>query len=181
MAEPHVLGGRSSSHDPAPTGQGKGPLLEPRNARGFRLVMLADAFALAAIMVGAMMWRYGLPPWPSYDLSLYVLSFTISAVIFMGSLYFGGLYDRDPRLGAPPALPRAGRQTLAAGGLIALLTLVLTGLAREVGITAERALPFPIANLVATIVIGAKSFSGSHDSLRRCGWMAWPLVVCRIV
>ena len=30
-------------------------------------------------------------------------------------LYFGGLYEREPRLGAPSALPRAARQTLGGG------------------------------------------------------------------
>jgi len=129
-------------------------LLSRLNARGFRLVMLADAFAVYLLSVGAMLVRYRLD-WPSYPVGLYLASFAITTVIFVGALYLGGLYDREPRLGAPPVLPRALRQTFVAGGLVALLNLTLTGVAREVGLTTARALPFPIANLVALILLSA--------------------------
>ena len=127
------------------------PLLGRLNQRGFRLIMLADLLMLVAVTVGSMLIRFGAPPWPTYPTSLYVLSFSVAVAIFMASLYFGGMYEREPRLGAPPALPRAMRQTLAAGGLVALLTLALTGVSREFGILGARqvsltmrALPFPI-------------------------------------
>lgn len=129
-------------------------LLSTLNTRGFRLVMLADLLTLLAIMLGTMFVRFG-RSWPSYPVPLYLLSFSVAAAVFMATFYFGGLYEREPRLGAPPALPRAARQTLAAGGLVALLTLALTGLAREFGLTTERALPFPIINLVILIILGA--------------------------
>jgi lipopolysaccharide/colanic/teichoic acid biosynthesis glycosyltransferase len=131
------------------------PLLGRLNALGFRLVMLMDLAMLGSIMVGTMLVRFGLPPWPSYPLPLYGTSFAVILSIFMASLYFGGMYEREPRLGAPPALPRAARQTLAAGGLVALLTLALTGVAREAGLTTARALPFPILNLAFLIGLGA--------------------------
>ena len=129
-------------------------LLSRLNARGFRLVMLADVSAIYAIAVGGMFVRYGLE-WPSYPRGLYLASFAVTTVMFAGALYLGGLYDREPRLGAPPVLPRAIRQTFVAGGVVALLTLALTGIAREIGLTTERALPFPIANLVALIPLSA--------------------------
>ncbi|MEX2549395.1 MAG: exopolysaccharide biosynthesis polyprenyl glycosylphosphotransferase [Nitriliruptoraceae bacterium] len=124
------------------------------NERGFRLVMVADVVALFAIMFGTMFVRFG-TNWPTYPVPTYLVSFTLATAVFIASLYFGGLYEREPRLGAPSSLPRAGRQTLGAGGLVALLTLVTSGLARELGITNARALPFPIANLVVLIVLGA--------------------------
>jgi lipopolysaccharide/colanic/teichoic acid biosynthesis glycosyltransferase len=143
------------------------PLLGRLNAYGFRLVMLADLLVLVAITLGTMVVRFGWQ-WPTYPRSLYLVSFAIALGIFMASLYFGGLYEREPRLGAPPALPRVARQTMAAGGLVALLTLVVTGMAREIGLLASatgvtpelglpvaRALPFPILNLMVLIGLGA--------------------------
>ena len=129
-------------------------LLSRLNERGFRLVMVADALAIYSLCVAAMLLRYGFS-WPSYPLVLYLTSFAVTTVVFVGGLYLGGLYDREPRLGAPPVLPRAIRQTFIAGGLVALLTLTLTGLARELGLTTARALPFPIGNLVALIPTSA--------------------------
>jgi lipopolysaccharide/colanic/teichoic acid biosynthesis glycosyltransferase len=161
MADPEVTGeavgeGRQPSGDVLVPDEDpeRLPLVGRLNRRGFRLVMLADLVVLSVVAIGSMVVRFGWQ-WPSYPMGLYLVSMTIIMVIFMASLYFGGLYDREPRLGAPPALPRAVRQTLAAGGLVALLTLSATGIAREVGATTERALPFPIINLVVLIVLGA--------------------------
>ena len=130
------------------------PFLSRLNTHGFRLVMLADLFMLLGVMVGTMLIRFGVR-WPSYPVPLYLLSFAVTTAIFLSSFYFGGLYEREPRLGAPPVLPRAARQTLAAGGLAALLMLASTGAARELGLTTARALPFPIINLVVLIVLSA--------------------------
>jgi exopolysaccharide biosynthesis polyprenyl glycosylphosphotransferase len=131
------------------------PLLGRLNERGFRLVMLADALVLTAVTVGGMTVRFGAPPWPSYPTPIYLVSFTIVIAIFMASFYFGGLYEREPRLGAPALLPRITGQTLAAGGMVALLNLALTGLAREMDFATDRALPFPIRNLIVLIIFGA--------------------------
>ena len=162
MAEPNLLRDPSSAEDAS--GHSSEPtavlLLRRLNRRGFRLVMVADCLGLYVIAVGIMLIRFG-TDWPSYPVGLYLGSFAVAVVVFLASLYFGGLYEREPRLGAPPTLPRAARQTLAAGGLVALLTLILTGAAREIGLATalelpmERALPFPILNLVVLIVVGA--------------------------
>jgi lipopolysaccharide/colanic/teichoic acid biosynthesis glycosyltransferase len=137
------------------------PLLTRLNRRGFRLVMVLDVAALYLIAVGTMVVRFGLS-WPTFPVPTYLVSFLVAVAVFTGSLYFGGLYEREPRLGAPPTLPRATRQTLAAGGVVALLTLALTGLAREIGLTTERALPFPILNLGILIVLGAIAVSANR-------------------
>ena len=144
-------------------------LLTRLNARGFRLVQLADGVGLLVILLGTMVVRFGfpwqerfdpavgelVPAWPTYSVGAYAVSFAVTLVVFMLALYFGGLYEREPRLGRPPTLPRAARQTLAAGGLIALLNLVVTGIATQVGFDTGRALPMPIINLMVLIVGGA--------------------------
>ena len=139
---------------PQPRMQGEERLLLRLNRRGFRLVMIADAFALTVIAIGSMLWRFG-TDWPDAPLANYLTSFALAIFVFLASLYFGGLYEREPRLGAPPVLPRAGQQALAAGGLVALLSLGLSGIARELGLGPSRALPFPILNLGILIGVGA--------------------------
>ena len=129
-------------------------LIARLNRRGFRLVMLLDAAALIVIMVVSMLVRFG-TRWPTYPLGAYAVSFSIALIVFFAALYFGGLYEREPRLGMQPALPRAARQTLTAGGFVALLNLGAPGVLRAIGATTSRALPFPVINLVVLIIAGA--------------------------
>ena len=129
-------------------------LLGRLNQRGFRLVMLADVVGLLTVLVGSMVWRFGWE-WPDAPMVNYMVSFVLALIVFLAAFYFGGLYERDPRLGAPPALPRAAQHSLGAGGLVALLSLGLSGVARELGIGPSRALPFPFINLAILIVGGA--------------------------
>jgi lipopolysaccharide/colanic/teichoic acid biosynthesis glycosyltransferase len=129
-------------------------LLGRLNRRGFRLLYLADASLLLAITVTIMLVRFG-TRWPNYSTQQYLVSFTVTVLVFVIGLYFGGSYEREPRLGSPPALPRIGRLMLVAGGAVALLNLSVTGLARELGFSTQRALPMPITNLIALIVIGS--------------------------
>jgi exopolysaccharide biosynthesis polyprenyl glycosylphosphotransferase len=131
------------------------------NERGLRLVMFADAAMLLAISVLSMIARFGLD-WPSYPVTAYLTSFLVVTTVFVVALYYGGLYEREPRLGAPPVVPRAARQMLAAGGLVALLNLAATGLARELGVTTERALPLPVLNLIILMVLGAVGVAGNR-------------------
>ena len=146
MTDPHPRDGRP----------GQAPLLARLNRRGFRLVMLLDGLAVLGLMVGSMLWRFGTPPWSVYTLSQYATSFAVSTLIFLSAFYFGGLYEREPRLGgAAGLLPRAARLSLAAGSFVALLNLALSGLARQRGSLIGRALPFPIGNLVIVIVLAA--------------------------
>ncbi len=123
--------------------------------------MLADALALYAIAVGTMFARFG-TEWRDYSVPMYLTSFAVVVLLFIASLYFGGMYEREPRLGAPPVFPQAARQTLAAGGTFALLTLVLTPVANNLGLLTQRALPIPIINLVVLIVVGALGVAGTR-------------------
>ena len=144
---------RAPVTDPSP-GQGPvTPLLRRLNRRGFRMVMLLDGLAVFGLSVLSMVVRNGAPPWPTYPLSAYLLSFSVSTLIFVVAFYFGGLYEREPRLGGAAVLPRAARLSLAAGSFVALLNLALGGVLRQRGSSIARALPFPIPNLIAVIVL----------------------------
>jgi exopolysaccharide biosynthesis polyprenyl glycosylphosphotransferase len=129
-------------------------LLGRLNRRGFRLLHVADAFVLGVTTVLTMLVRFG-TSWPSYSVPAYLASFAVTVGIFLTAVYFGGLYEREPRLGSPPALPRVGRVVLGAGGATALVNLAATGIAREFGVTTQRALPMPIINLLILMVVGS--------------------------
>jgi len=129
-------------------------LLGRLNRRGFRIMYLADGATLYALAVVIMLVRFR-TTWPTYPVPAYLVSFAVTVAIMLLALYFGGLYEREPRLGAPPVLPRAGRLLLVAGGAVALLNLAVTGLVREFDIVTERAFPMPVTNLVVLIVLGS--------------------------
>lgn len=139
--------------DPQPARAAEPRLLTRLNRRGFRLVMLLDGLAIFALSVLIMAWRYRLPPWPTYPLQAYLTSFVVAALVFLAAFYFGGLYEREPRLGGSAVLPRAARLSLAAGSFVALLNLALSGVLRQRGSLTDRALPFPILNLAVVIVL----------------------------
>ena len=134
------------------------PLLARLNEHGLRLAHAMDFVGLYGILVGAMLVRFG-TAWERYSAGAYLLSFLFTVLMFQGALYFGGLYVREPRLGRPPVLPRAAGPSLTAGGLVALAILLATGAARELAIAevgtapVERALPMPILNLVALMLL----------------------------
>jgi lipopolysaccharide/colanic/teichoic acid biosynthesis glycosyltransferase len=118
------------------------------------LIYLADLVGLYGITIAIMLFRFG-TRWPNYSLQQYLVSFAVTVAVIVITLYFGGSYEREPRLGSPPLLPRIGRLMLVAGGGVALLNLATTGLARELGFTTQRALPMPTTNLLALIAVGA--------------------------
>lgn len=77
-------------------------------ARGFRMLGLLDAVALFALMMTINLVRFGLPAsWPTYPFSHYLIGFSIATTIHVAVNYFTGLYEREPRLGRRPWLPRA--------------------------------------------------------------------------
>lgn len=153
--EPHRAGAAGQATR-SPTAAER--LLGRLNERGFRLVQAADVGALATVLVGSMVLRHGWA-WPTYTMPMYAVSFTVVLGVFAAALYFGGLYEREPRLGRPPLLPRVARQTLAAGGLVALLNLVVTGAVTTLGIETERAFPVPTPSLLALVVFGAAAIT----------------------
>lgn len=180
MGRPYDAAESDGPQDPS-LDDGDLHILTRLNARGFRLVQIADGVGLLGVLFVSMVVRFGFPwqtkpnnlgvqvrAWPTFPLPMYALSFAVTVTIFLLALYFGGLYEREPRMGRPPTLPRAARQTLAAGGLVALLNLTATGLAKEWGFDTERVFPLPTPNLVALIVFGAVVVAGNR---RLSNWM----------
>ncbi|MFM8946684.1 MAG: exopolysaccharide biosynthesis polyprenyl glycosylphosphotransferase [Actinomycetota bacterium] len=86
-------------------GQRVAPRLVPLWRRGFRVLFLLDALALYALMALINLVRFG-TDWPTYPLSHYWIGFGIATLIHVVVNYFTGLYEREPRLGQRPWLPR---------------------------------------------------------------------------
>ena len=92
--------------------------------RGFRFLFILDAFGLFASMVLINLARFGWT-WPTYPRSHYWIGFGIATGIHLTVNYFAGLYEREPRLGYRPWLPRIAVATgiaVALDGLTAVLT-----------------------------------------------------------
>lgn len=75
--------------------------------RGFRVLGVLDAVALFALMVTISLVRTVVDPgWATYPTSDYVIGFSIATLIHVSVNYFTGLYEREPRLGRRPWLPK---------------------------------------------------------------------------
>ncbi|MEM9610528.1 MAG: exopolysaccharide biosynthesis polyprenyl glycosylphosphotransferase [Actinomycetota bacterium] len=92
--------------------------------RGFRFLFVLDAVGLLVLMVAISIARFGFA-WPTYPLSHYAVGFSIAAVIHLTVGYFAGLYEREPRLGSRPWLPRVTVATLMAIGFDGLMAILL--------------------------------------------------------
>jgi exopolysaccharide biosynthesis polyprenyl glycosylphosphotransferase len=91
--------------------------------RGFRFLFVLDAVGLFVTMVAINLVRFGWT-WPDYPRSHYWVGFAIATGIHLTINYFAGLYEREPRLGYRPWLPRVATATaiaVAFDGLAALL------------------------------------------------------------
>lgn len=92
--------------------------------RGFRFLFVLDVIALFGSMVLINVARFGWD-WPTYPRSHYWVGFAIATAIHLTINYFAGLYEREPRLGYRPWLPRiivAMAIGTAFDGLAAVLT-----------------------------------------------------------
>lgn len=92
--------------------------------RGFRFLFVLDAIGLFASMVVINLVRFGWT-WPTYPRMHYWFGFAIATGIHLSVNYFAGLYEREPRLGYRPWLPRIAVATaiaVALDGLAAVLT-----------------------------------------------------------
>ena len=109
---------------------------------GFRFLFALDAVGLFGAMVLINFARFG-TDWPFYPLSHYLVGFSIATAIHLFVNYFAGLYEREPRLGYRPWLPRCA-VAMAIGVGAQGVTFVLL----------DRYL-MPRLNLVALLVIGS--------------------------
>jgi exopolysaccharide biosynthesis polyprenyl glycosylphosphotransferase len=73
---------------------------------GFRFLFVLDAIGLFGSMVLISFVRFG-TEWPTYSRSFYIVGFLAATAIHLTINYFYGLYEREPRLGRRPWLPRA--------------------------------------------------------------------------
>ena len=92
--------------------------------RGFRFLFVLDAIGLFGSMVIINFVRFGWT-WPTYPRSHYWIGFGVATLIHLAVNYFAGLYEREPRLGYRPWLPRIAVATgisVALDGLAAVLT-----------------------------------------------------------
>jgi exopolysaccharide biosynthesis polyprenyl glycosylphosphotransferase len=95
-------------------------------SRGFRFLVVLDAVALYAVMVVISFVRFGFSfDWDTYPLSRYFVGFAIATAIHLAVNYFAGLYEREPRLGVRPWLPRTLLATAIGVAAQALAFVVL--------------------------------------------------------
>ena len=113
---------------------------ETRRQRRFSRLLVADAVVLLLSMCAINLARFG-TDWPTYPLTHYAIGFVVATALHLGVYYFSGLYERQPRLGGEPWLPRIARANLVAVLLDAAVAL-LTG----------RYL-MPRGNLIALLVV----------------------------
>jgi lipopolysaccharide/colanic/teichoic acid biosynthesis glycosyltransferase len=98
--------------------------LERLWSHGFRFLFVLDAIALYALMVAINLVRFG-TDWPTYPLSHYLMGFAIATAIHLVINYFFGLYEREPRLGLRPWLPRTLLATVIGVGAEAIAFVIL--------------------------------------------------------
>jgi exopolysaccharide biosynthesis polyprenyl glycosylphosphotransferase len=107
----------------------KPPLLARLNARGFRLLMAADAIVLFTSMASvAAVWLYLLDPARRLRLTgslpQYAAAFALFTLIFIATYYFGGAYERELRLGQRAVFPQVASLSFGAWLLLSLAMLV---------------------------------------------------------
>lgn len=122
-------------------------------ARGFRFLFVLDAMALFASMVIINLARFG-TSWPTYPLSHYMVGFSIATVIHLAMNYFAGLYEREPRLGFRPWLPR-----------IAVAMAIGVGAQGVAFVLLDRYL-MPRLNLIALFVVGSLALAANRGVSR---------------
>ncbi|MEM1333367.1 MAG: exopolysaccharide biosynthesis polyprenyl glycosylphosphotransferase [Actinomycetota bacterium] len=121
--------------------------------RGFRVLGVLDVIGLYGLMFVISFVRYGFDlDWPTYPLSHYLVGFAVATGIHVVVNYFAGLYEREPRLGQRPWLPRVALATgigvaVQAGAFVALdrylmprLNLVMFALLASFVLIADREL-----------------------------------------
>ncbi|MDP9405962.1 MAG: exopolysaccharide biosynthesis polyprenyl glycosylphosphotransferase [Actinomycetota bacterium] len=132
------------------------PLLARLNARGFRLVMVADALVLFTLMAVLVRLRF-LERSPTYPLPLYAAGFFVFTAIYLATFYFGGLYERELRLGHRATLPHVASLSVGAWLIVALAELL----------SSERFLLVPRLNLPILLVLGILGVTGNRFIARR--------------
>jgi exopolysaccharide biosynthesis polyprenyl glycosylphosphotransferase len=121
---------------------------------GFRFLFVIDAVVLFAIMALINLVRFG-TEWPTYRLGHYAIGFAVATTLHLAINYFSGLYEREPRLGSRPWLPRVS--------LAMVLGVAVDGL---VAVLFDRYL-MPRLNLGLLLVVGSTVLTGTRYLSRR--------------
>lgn len=97
------------------------------NVRRIRLLHLADGAVIYLALVGltaiVVLGRSGFDAWANMD--RYSWSYALIALLHMAVFYFGGLYERERRIGRRPGLPRIVMLTWIASLLTGLVSWML--------------------------------------------------------
>ena len=95
-------------------------------SRGFRFLSVLDAVALYLLMIVISFVRFGFSfDWDTSPVSYYLAGFAIATAVHLFVNYFAGLYEREPRLGVRPWLPRVLLATAIGVGLQGFAVVVL--------------------------------------------------------
>ena len=89
---------------------------------GFRWLYIVDAITLFSLMVIITVVRFGLT-WPNYPMVNYLGGFVVATNVHLVVAYFGGLYNREGRLGNPSRLSQAASVSIIAVLIDAALSL----------------------------------------------------------
>lgn len=93
-----------------------------REQTGFRWMYIADICVLFASMMLIAFARWQ-TDWPSYSMTEYLFGFAVVTVIHVVVAYFGGLYEREHRLGTTSRLARVAPLTAISVLIDAALSL----------------------------------------------------------
>ena len=142
------------------------PILARLNARGFRLLMVADALTLYAVMAAVVTGRIMLPGRfrGSFNgpVRNYLIAWALFTVFFLATYYFGGLYERELRLGQRPELPHVASVTFGAWLILGVAELVLERNWIPVG-------ALPVFLVVAVLGVTGNRFVSRQLRRRRLG------------
>ena len=142
------------------------PLLARLNAKGFRLLMVADAVVLFTSMA-AIVYAY-IDYYSPFRLRLtapvenYAIAFAFFTLVFIATFYFGGAYERELRLGQRPALPQMASLTFGGWLLVALMLLVARRNFIPLG-------ALPIVLVITTLGVSATRWLARSTRRRRLG------------
>jgi len=130
-----------------------------REQSGFRLMYLADMVSLfgSAMLISFIRWG---TEWPTYRFVSYVAGFLVVTAVHVVVAYFGGLYERDHRLGATSRLPRIASLT----GIAVLIDAALS-------LGSDQYL-MPRLNMVVFAIVAALALSFNR-------WLAQRLMTAR--
>ncbi len=128
--------------------------------RGLRLLQVADLLGVLAVLVATNLVRFGEPTAGTEPLWAYAAAYLVTAAVHVVVAYFGGLYEREARLGSRPVLPRIVGLAAVAAAIVAALQLYA-----EVYYVPRASLPL-LPVLTSLVLAGNRRVARSRRLLR---------------